>query len=151
MYYKEENGSVVLKLGTGDTFVCLLSIKDGTHDGIGFVNDKPGDIGRPGINFKGKNTDGFDIPVKIIFSDKRSIRVVIEELKALEKVFGEKEQLNVEEVEKTVKKDITSDKTYVCTDCIGVFNSESIAEIIDEEEFTCVCKTCDTYNKYIRR
>lgn len=44
----------------------------------------------------------------------------------------------------------TISRKYKCIDCECEINENFIAEIVDKEEKTCICKTCDSYNKYIR-
>lgn len=39
---------------------------------------------------------------------------------------------------------------YSCVDCEREYEKQVIAEVIDEEDHTCVCKFCNDYNKRIR-
>ena len=76
-----------LYFGTGDILISHLFTKDHKYCGLGFAQIEPGEIGRQEEKYRGSN-----IPrqAEILFSDTKSIDIVIEGLKIV------KEKLNKE-------------------------------------------------------
>ena len=81
MFYKDDKGIQVCQLGTGDVMVSGIETKEGKPLGIAFGEIQKGTIGREILGMKGKLDYETGIKFKLIFTNPKSIDVVIDALK----------------------------------------------------------------------
>ena len=99
MFYKDDNNIDIIQLGNGDVTLCNVLFE--THSdsdvvGIGFIPGDPGAIGEYKTNIGGQKDHEASMKLKLLFTNSRSIDVVISQLlEAKFRMLKEKNKMNV--------------------------------------------------------
>ena len=83
MFYKNDDGKLVIQMGTGDVIVADIAFPDKMGTGVILIDDKPGEIGRSHDDkLLGKSTSvkKHKKSVSIVFTNPQSIHVLMEAL-----------------------------------------------------------------------
>lgn len=73
--------SKMIEMGTGDIKVSVATSKEGNYTSVCFKQDVKGDIGRKEGNTIGVTTDADTPDTMLLFTDVKSIDVVMDKLK----------------------------------------------------------------------
>ena len=90
MFFKDSNGINTIQMGKGDVAVsevALIGVPKNKCVGILFAKCRSGKIDRPLKHLKGKKDFEIETYIKILFTNPKSIDVVIKELKQAKKIM----------------------------------------------------------------